>query len=131
LTGFFPRLGSRTVPAAGSISIDATDLRYAAGTALAGAAVLSVVPWHPPLVCPLRATTGVPCPLCGMTTSVEATVRLDLEAAVAATPAGIAAVALGAAVLAVRPRRVRLPAALPYVALGAMWLYQLHRFSFL
>ena len=119
------------MPAAGPISVDPTDLRNAAGAALAAAAALPLLPWHPPLVCPLRATTGVPCPLCGMTTSVEATVRLDFEAALAATPAGIVAVAVGVAVLVLRPRRLRFPAAVLYLALGAMWVYQLHRFSFL
>lgn len=131
MTAPFSRFRLATVPAAGSFSVDPTDVRYAAGAALAAGVLLPLLPWHPPLVCPLRATTGVPCPLCGMTTSVEATVRLDLDAAVAATPAGIVAVALGIALLVVRPRRLRVPAALLYLALGAMWLYQLHRFSFL
>jgi hypothetical protein len=119
------------VPAAGSLSVDPTELRYAAGAALAAGAAFPLLPWHPPLACPLRATTGVPCPLCGMTTSVEATVTLDLETALAATPAGIVAVAAAICVLVLRPRRLRFPAPLLYLALAAMWLYQLHRFSFL
>jgi hypothetical protein len=66
-----------------------------------------------------------------MTTSVGATIRLDLETALAATPAGVAAVVAALVVLLTRPRALRVPAPLPYLALGCMWLYQLHRFSFL
>jgi Protein of unknown function (DUF2752) len=115
----------------GTISLDGTDLRYAAVSAFAAGAALPLLPVHPPLACPLRATTGVPCPLCGMTTSVTATIRLDLGSALAATPAGVAAVLAALLVLAVRPRFVRVPAPAPYLVLGCMWLYQLHRFSFL
>ncbi len=115
----------------GTIVLHPADLRYAAASAVAAGAALPLLPVHPPVACPLRTVTGVPCPLCGMTTSVAATLRLDLGAAVAATPAGVVAVALGVAVLALRPRAVRFPAPLLYLALGAMWLYQLHRFAFL
>jgi hypothetical protein len=115
----------------GTISLDGTDLRYAAVSAVAAGAALQLLPVHPPLACPLRTITGVPCPLCGMTTSVTATIRLDLGAAIAATPAGLAAVLAAFLVLALRPRTIRIPAAAPYLVLGCMWLYQLHRFSFL
>ena len=111
--------------------LDPADLRYAAASVVAAAAALPLLPLHPPIACPLRTVTGVPCPLCGMTTSVGETLRLDLDAALAATPAGIAAVAAALVVLVVRPRSIRIPAAMPYVVLGCMWLYQLHRFSFL
>jgi hypothetical protein len=66
-----------------------------------------------------------------MTTSATETVRFDLDAALAATPAGVAAVAAALVVLLARPRRVSIPGGLPYVVLGCMWLYQLYRFSFL
>jgi hypothetical protein len=56
-------------------------------------------------------------------------VRLDLGDAVAATPAGVAAVAAALVVLMVRPARLRFHALVLYGALAAMWLYQLHRFS--
>ena len=114
----------------GTITLDPTDLRLAAGSVVAAGAALPLLPVHPPLACPLRTLTGVPCPLCGMTTSVASTLRLDLETALAATPAGVAAVVV-AALLLLRPRALRVPAPAPYVALAAMWLYQLHRFSFL
>jgi hypothetical protein len=107
------------------------DLRYAAASAVVAGVALPLLPVHPPLACPLRTVTGVPCPLCGMTTSVVSTLRLDLETALAATPAGVAAVVAALVVLLARPRSVRVPVPLPYLALGCMWLYQLHRFSFL
>jgi hypothetical protein len=114
-----------------AIALDTADLRYAAGAGVGAGVALPLLPVHLPLVCPLRATSGVPCPLCGMTTSVTETLRLDFEAAVAATPAGVAAVVAALVVLLARPRSVRVPAPLPYLLLGCMWLYQLYRFSFL
>jgi hypothetical protein len=98
---------------------------------IAGGAALQLLPVHIPIFCPLRAATGVPCPLCGMTTSVEATLRLDLGDALAATPAGSLAVVVAIALLVLRPSVIRLPASALFVALAAMWAFQLHRFSLL
>jgi hypothetical protein len=98
---------------------------------IAAGAALQLLPVHVPIFCPLRAAAGVPCPLCGMTTSVEATLRLDLGDAFAATPAGILAVAAALALLVLRPAMIRLPASGLYLALAAMWVFQLHRFSLL
>jgi hypothetical protein len=111
------------------VTIDASDLRYAAVSLVAAGAALPLVPVHAPLGCPLRSTTGVPCPLCGMTTSVVATVHLRLDEALAANPAGVAAVAVALALLALRPERLRIRAPLVLVALVAMWVFELHRFS--
>lgn len=88
-------------------------------------------PIHPGLLCPLRASTGVPCPMCGMTTSVRACLDLDLGAAMAANPGGIAAVVLAVGVVAARPQRVAVPWLLVGSALGVMWMWQLFRFSVL
>jgi len=66
-----------------------------------------------------------------MTTSVTATLRLDLGEAIAANPAGPLAVLTALLVLALPLRRLRLPAALIYFGLAAMWLFELHRFSIL
>ena len=96
---------------------------------LAGAALLPVLPGHPGIVCPMRRLTGIPCPLCGMTTSVEESVRGHLSRAFAANPGGIAAVAVAMFLLIRRPGSVRVPAALPFVALAASWLFELHRYS--
>ncbi|MGH9179762.1 MAG: DUF2752 domain-containing protein [Acidimicrobiales bacterium] len=104
------------------------DVRVAGGLMLAAAAVLPALPGHPGLPCPLRSLTGVPCPLCGMTTSVTATVHLDLGAAGAATPAGMVAVAIALALLLARRRRtLAVPGWVVPAALAAMWAYQLGR----
>jgi hypothetical protein len=116
---------------AGTIAIDATDLRLAGIAMLGLGALLPLLPGHPGLPCPLRTITGIPCPLCGMSTSVEATVRLDLAEAVAANPAGVGAVALAIVLAIVRPRRLAVPFAAFVAVLAAMWLYELHRFSVL
>ncbi len=95
------------------------------------AAVLPLLPGHPGFACPLRTLTGVPCPLCGMTTSVEATVRLHVRDALAANPAGIVLVLAAVALVLVRPRRVVVPSLALPLALAAMWLFELHRFAVL
>ena len=111
--------------------IDARDARITGALMLGAGFALPLLPGHPGIACPLRALTGVPCPLCGMTTSVEATVHLDLRAALAANPAGVAAVLAALVVLVVRPARFRLHRLAAPVMLGGMWLFELHRFGFL
>jgi hypothetical protein len=95
--------------------------------------VAAVRPVHGPgLPCPLRTLTGIPCPLCGMTTSVTDTVHGHLGAALAANPAGLLAVAAAVALLVWRrAREAAVPAAAVPVALALMWLFELHRFHFL
>ena len=103
-------------------------LRYAAIVA----AALACAQLHvrrPPTLCVLRAVTGVPCPLCGLSTSVEETVRLHLRSAVEGNPFGLVLVAVAVALLALRPRRLSLPLPALYLALCASWLFELHRFS--
>lgn len=112
-----------------SIGLDDPDFRVAAGVLLGGAAVRAAVPGEPGLPCPLRALTGVPCPLCGMTTSVTATVELDVAAAVAANPGGLVLVALAVAVLLGPGRRLAMRAGLIYLALAVLWVWELNRFS--
>lgn len=113
------------------VQLDPADIRIASFVLLAGAALAPFVPAGSGFACPLRAATGIPCPLCGMTTSVSEVVRLDLVDAVAANPAGPALVVFALGMLALRPRRVRLPALLPLVALPAMWVFELVRFGLL
>src|SRR3954469_266592 len=98
---------------------------------LAAAATLPLLPGHEGLPCPLRTITGVPCPLCGMTTSVEDTLRLDLHGAAAAKPVGIVAVLVAIALLALRPATMRVSLLPILLALAAMWIFELHRFSIL
>lgn len=97
---------------------------------LGAAAVLPLLPGHAGLPCPLRTLTGVPCPLCGMTTSVEASLHGHPVAALAANPAGPVAV-LAAAALLVRPGRqsLRVPALVVLAVVLGMWLFELRRFS--
>lgn len=110
-------------------ALSARDLRVPGAAMLVLGAVLPLLPGEPGLSCPLRALTGVPCPLCGMTTSVEATVRFDLAAALAANPAGPVAVQAALLALVGRPRSLAVPMFVIVAALAAMWLFELVRFS--
>ncbi|HEX2038761.1 MAG TPA: DUF2752 domain-containing protein [Acidimicrobiales bacterium] len=111
-------------------TVDLTSLRLAGGVMLAVAAVRPLVPGTPGVPCPLRLATGIPCPLCGMTTSVTAAAHLDLGEAAAANPAGILAVAVAVVLLlARRPTRLDLPKWAVPAAFAAMWAFQLQRFS--
>ena len=114
-----------------ALALDPTGLRTAGLAMLGLGLVLPLLPGTPGVPCPLRTLTGVPCPMCGMSTSVEAVLRLDLHGALAANPAGLLAVAVAIALLVVRPRQLRVPAFVVPLALTAMWLFELHRFSYL
>ena len=97
---------------------------------LAGGA-LAFLPLHPNFVCPIRAATGVPCPTCGLTTSIKSCLRLDMGAAFAANPAGPLAILFALVLFAWRPKTARVPLiAVPALA-AAMWIFQLFRFSIL
>lgn len=113
-----------------STTIDLTDARGAAVAMLGAAAVLPLLPGHAGLPCPLRTLTGVPCPICGMTTSVEATVHGHLLSALQANPAGPFAVLAALVLLVRRPARpVRVPTGALVMLLFGMWVFELHRFS--
>ena len=58
------------------------------------AAIWPVLPLHPPLACPLRSITGIPCPLCGMTRACIVAVHGHLGASLAFNPGGILVVLL-------------------------------------
>ena len=111
--------------------LDPGELRVAGGVMLAAGLTLPALPGHPSFHCPFRALTGLPCPLCGLSTSVEETVRLHLGDALAANPLGILLVLAAFALLVVRPVRLALPKAVIPTVLAASWLFELHRFSFL
>jgi ABC-type Fe3+-siderophore transport system permease subunit len=76
--------------------------------------------------------TGVPCPLCGLTTSVEAIIRGNGHTASTANPFGWIAVAFAVALL-VRPRwrQVSLPTAMVLAGVALSWLFELHRYHLL
>ena len=105
------------------------DLRVGAAGLLAGAAVLAALPDAQGPPCPLRHGTGIPCPLCGLTTSVTETVSLDLGSAFAASPAGPVLLGLALAVLLGPGRRLAVRPGLVYFGLAVMWLWQLERFA--
>ena len=93
---------------------------------------LPAIPGHPGIACPLRALTGVPCPLCGMTTSVEATLHAHPLAALDANPAGPAAVLVALVLLVRRPGRpLHAPLIAVILLLVLLWFFELHRFAIL
>jgi hypothetical protein len=105
----------------------ATDrnLRLAAVGAIGVAALWPVLPAHPPLACPLRSLTGIPCPLCGMTRGVVAAIHGDFVAALRYNP-GAFVVLLAVAVVLVKPAlltRVRISPWVTGVALGTLWIW--------
>jgi hypothetical protein len=73
--------------------------------------------------------TGIPCPFCGMTTSVEATAHLRFRDALAANPAGLVLVAAALWLLLRRPAGVRYSLPLLWATLALMWVFELHRFA--
>jgi Protein of unknown function (DUF2752) len=116
--------------AAATTTIDVTDARGPALAMLGAAAALPLLPGHAGLPCPLRTLTGVPCPICGMTTSVEATVHGHLIAALQANPAGPLAVLAAVLLLVRRPSRaIRIPTLAVAGLLLGLWIFELHRFS--
>lgn len=107
------------------------DIRGPALGLLAAGALLPLL-GHPGLSCPLRTFTGVPCPLCGMSTSVQSTVRGRWSDAFAANPMGIAVVIGALAVLiGLRFDVHRIPKPVIVTVLAGMWVFQLARFSVL
>lgn len=111
------------------LTLDLGVMRRLGATMIVFGAALPHVAHNPGLPCPLRTLTGVPCPLCGMTTSVKATCTGRLSNAVTANPFGILAVAV-AFVLLIRPKwaTVRVPVAVLIGAAVVSWGWELHRF---
>jgi hypothetical protein len=105
----------------------ARNLRLAAAGLIAVAVVWPALPAHGSL-CPLRASTGIPCPLCGLTRACVAAVHGHLGTSLAYHPLGIAVV-IAAAVFLLRPTvltRLRPPPTAVLIAgLGVLWLWNL------
>lgn len=112
--------------------VELHDLRIAGGSML-GAGLVRGFMHHPPGVpCLLRRVTGIPCPLCGMTTSVTAATHAHLGQALAANPAGVLVVVAAIALLVLhRADRVTVPGWLLPAGLSLMWLFELFRFGIL
>jgi hypothetical protein len=91
-------------------TVSRRDTRIVAGGVLAVAVAWPRLPVHPPLACPFRTLTGLPCPLCGMTRAVVAAVHGHLLESLRFNPAGVLVVVLAIALLAgLRVDRVRIP----------------------
>ena len=124
-----------SAPRAGGIrsswNVDLTGLRWAGGAMVGLGLVLPHLPHNPGLPCPVRTVTGVPCPMCGMTTAVKAVCTGHLRASVSANPFGIVAVLVAVALL-VRPgmRSVRIPIMVIAAAVVTSWAWELRRFGF-
>jgi hypothetical protein len=105
---------------------DTRNLRLAAAGLVGVAAAWPVLP-HPPIACPLRAATGIPCPLCGMTRACVALVHGHPATSLSFNPAGVLVV-LAAIVALVRPQllaRIRIPLWSVLIAFGALWLWNI------
>ena len=114
-----------------SVPIDVTGLRFAGAAMLGLGVALPFIPHDPGLPCPLRTLTGVPCPACGLTTAVKATMHGHLAGAVTANPFGILAVLIAVALL-VRPRlrNLQVPLSLLIACAAVSWTWELHRFGY-
>lgn len=116
--------GAPGAAAASSVGAVPLGLRVGAAGVVAGGALWSHLPVHPPGACPLRATTGIPCALCGMTRSVVAAVEGDFGASLGYHPAGIVVLVLALAVLAARRLpRVRVSGWTVGALLAGLWIY--------
>ena len=107
------------------------DLRIAAGGMLAVGLAWPLSPVHPPALCPLRSSTGVPCPFCGMTRSVVAALHGHLATSLRYNPGGVVVIALAVVVL-LRPSlltelgtRLRPSPWLLAPVFAALWVYNI------
>jgi Protein of unknown function (DUF2752) len=105
-------------------TVGARDARVGAATMLGLAVAWPRLPVHPPLACPLRVLTGVPCPLCGMTRAVVAVMHGHLLESLRFNPAGVLVVLLAIALLAgLRLDRVRIPPWLVVSFVALLWAW--------
>src|SRR5215210_5616161 len=86
-----------------SVALEVSELRVAALALCAADALFPLVPFYPGITCPLRAATGIPCPLCGLSGSIRAALRLDVAESWSLNPGGLAT--LGAALVLLFTRR--------------------------
>lgn len=112
-------------------TIDLRPARVLAAGMLRVAAVRPLIPVETVPLCPLRAITGIPCPLCGMTRGVTAAVHGNLGRALELNPASVALVLLAVAVLIIPrlPARLIVPVWTIFGVVAVMWSYQLFKYS--
>jgi Protein of unknown function (DUF2752) len=105
-------------------TIGMREARTGAAAMLGLAVVWQQLPVHPPMACPLRSLTGVPCPMCGMTRAVVALVHGRVLESLRFNPGGIAVVLLALALLAgFRFERLRIPLWLLIVPAALLWAW--------
>ena len=113
-----------TTPQTTPLGIRTRDTRVGAAALLGLAVAWPRLPVHPPLACPLRTLTGVPCPLCGMTRSVVAAMHGHLFESLRFNPAGFLVVLLAVALLTgLRLDRVRIPPWIIVAFVALLWVW--------
>jgi hypothetical protein len=103
----------------------ARNVRVAAAGVLGAAAVWPLLPVHPPFACPLRATTSIPCPMCGLTRACVAIARGDVVDALRYNP-GVVLVVVAVVLAIVTPSallRLRAPTWLLIAGFGLLWIW--------
>jgi hypothetical protein len=120
-----------SAPGAAHVEVSGPDALTGSLVLLAAGLALPLLHHPPALPCPLRTLTGIPCPLCGMTTGVEETLHGHPLQAASANPFAPVLVAAALYALARRPARLRLPAAAAAVVVCAAWVFELARFGVL
>jgi Protein of unknown function (DUF2752) len=107
-------------------TINTRDARAGAAAMLGLAVVWPHLPVHPPLACPLRSITGIPCPLCGMTRAVVALVHGHVVESLRFNPAGILVVVFALALVAgLRLDRIRVPIWVVSAAAAVLWAWNI------
>ncbi|MGH8891389.1 MAG: DUF2752 domain-containing protein [Acidothermaceae bacterium] len=143
LPGRVPGMASSTVSGAVSGAQTAWSNALVRAVSMSGAALVVAhlsIPGRPATLCPFRAITGIPCPICGSTTAAMRLGHLDLVGAMRANPftvvAGLALVLAPVFVAKRKSRttklqstRVRVRVAALCVTIAALSeLWQLFRF---
>jgi hypothetical protein len=112
--------------------VDMSGVRWLGGFVLGLGITLPLLPHNPGLPCPLRTATGVPCPLCGMTTAVKASLRGHMRESISANPFGILLVVFSTVALLIpRWRSTTIPLVIVLSGVLASWTWELHRFGFI
>ena len=116
----------------GRVDLDLRGMRTAGGLMLVAGIVWPLHPRVLEMPCVFHAVTGIPCPLCGMTRSVTATIHLRLHDALAVNPAGVVAVVAAILLLLLRrpPRVVSVARWTVPLGITLLWSCQLLRLLF-
>ena len=124
--------GSRRSRLVATMALPLGPLRWLVVGCIGLAAVGFVLPFSPIPPCPLLTITGVPCPLCGMTRSARAIMRLDLSSSLQFQPFGVVAFLCGVIILAlwVIPRTravsvIRIPVAVVVAVIAGSWIWNI------